>query len=138
MVQDPSRRRRWLQISLRTMHVWLFLVACVAAVYVHTQRRGDRLERRMYHELTTERHFSTDGLSIDVVGVNGGKLIQPTIVSKQRGETSTIIADAAWITDVANDGRSVTMCCRNAIFGLGDTEAKANRVFKCTLPTCGE
>ena len=82
------------------------------------------------------RCCSTDALSISVAGVDGRKLIQPRISSKWHDKTSTIVADAAWIANVASDGKSVVFRCRNANVDLGEAEMTAKGVFKFTLPTC--
>jgi hypothetical protein len=133
---DPVRRRRWLQYSLRSLLVCVLLASCVAAVYVRLQQRGERLEKYIYRELTAHRHCSTDGLSISVADVDGGKLVRPTIRSTWDGKTSTIVADAAWITGVANNGKSINFRCRDARFDLGEVEATAEIVVEFTLPTC--
>lgn len=135
---NPPRRRCWLQFSLRTLLLCVFLAACMVAVYVHLQQRGERLEKYIHLELMANRCYSSDVLSISVADMDGRKLIRPTISSKWHGETSTIVADAAWIADVASDGKSVVFHCRNTNVDLGATEVTTKGVFEFTLPTCRE
>ncbi len=138
MKHDPCRRRCRLQFSLRTTLLCVFVAACAVAVCVHLQQRGERLERYIYRELTANRRCSTDALSISVAGVDGRKLIRPTISSKRGGKTSTIVADTAWIADVTGDGESVVFLCRNPNVDLGNAKVTSEGDFKFTLSTCRE
>jgi len=138
MQENRPRRRCWLQSSLRTVLLCVFLAACAVSGYVHIQQRGERLEKYIFRELMANRCCSTDALSISVAGMDGRKLIRPTISSKWHGKTSTIVADAAWIADVASDGKTVVFHCRNTNVDLGVTEVTTKGVFEFTLPTCRE
>ena len=57
---------RWLQFRLRTLLVVLTIVACALGMYVFLEQRSARFERYMYRELTCNRCFLTDVLSIHV------------------------------------------------------------------------
>ena len=113
-----------LAVAVSLVSVWLNDVA------VSWGRDGVRkvivgsVEEIIYGRLRQQRSYSTSKLSINVKGVEGKKLIRPTLSFQPGGSAAPVTvsaAEAVMRADAASG--SLTITCRNGTLHVGDVKA---------------
>jgi lipopolysaccharide export system permease protein len=82
------------------------------------------VEDIIYGRLRQQRSYSTPKLSINVKGVEGRKLIRPTLSFQPGGETAPVTVSAAE-AEMRADAKTgtLTITCRNGTLHVGDVKA---------------
>ncbi len=82
------------------------------------------VEEIIYGRLRQQRSYSTAKLSINVKGVEGRKLVRPTLSFQPGGETAPVTVSAAEAEMRADpQTASLTITCRNGTLHVGDVKA---------------
>ena len=114
----------WVAVVVSFVSVWLNDVA------VSWGRDGVRrvivgsVEEIIYGRLRQQRSYSTSKMSINVKGVEGRKLIRPTLSFQPGGEAAPVTvsaAEAEMRADASNG--TLTITCRNGTLHVGDVKA---------------
>jgi len=124
-----------LAIAVSFACVWLNDVAVswgrdgVRDVVVHS------LEEIIYSRLQQQRSYSTQQLAINVKGVEGRRLIRPTM-SFQPGDGSPGVTLSAMEAELETDAKagSLTAICRNGTVRIGDVEVAFPDTIERVIP----
>jgi len=82
------------------------------------------VEDIIYGRLRQQRSYSTAKLSINVKGVEGRKLVRPTLSFQPGGETAPVTVSAAEAQMRADpQAATLTITCRNGTLHVGDVKA---------------
>ncbi len=109
-------------ISLGT--VWMYELAAVWSRPNVRRVAIESVEEIAYGMLRTHRSFQSDRFSITVKGVEGRRLIRPTIIVPKRGSTPAVTltaAEAELVTDF--DEGVLTFSCTQAVASVPGEEA---------------
>ncbi len=124
-----------LAIAISLSCVWLNDIA------VSWGREGVRgvvvrsLEEIIYSRLQQQRSYSTDKLAINVKGVQGRRLIRPTM-SFQPNDSSPPVTLSAMEAELKTDTKSgtITAICTNGIVRVGDVEVAFPDTIERVIP----
>ena len=124
-----------LAVAISLSCVWLNDIA------VSWGREGVRgvvvrsLEEIIYSRLQQQRSYSTDKLAINVKGVQGRRLIRPTM-SFQPNDSSPSVTLSAMEAELKTDAKSgtITAICTNGIVRVGDVEVAFPDTIERVIP----
>lgn len=124
-----------LAVAISLSCVWLNDIA------VSWGREGVRgvvvrsLEEIIYSRLQQQRSYSTDKLAINVKGVQGRRLIRPTM-SFQPNDSSPSVTLSAMEAELKTDAKSgtITAICTNGIVRVGDVEVAFPNTIERVIP----
>ncbi|MBT3212421.1 MAG: YjgP/YjgQ family permease [Planctomycetaceae bacterium] len=124
-----------LAVAISLSCVWLNDIA------VSWGREGVRgvvvrsLEEIIYSRLQQQRSYSTDKLAINVKGVQGRRLIRPTM-SFQPNDSSPPVTLSAMEAELKTDAKSgtITAICTNGIVRVGDVEVAFPDTIERVIP----
>ncbi len=93
------------------------------------------LEEIIYSRLQQQRSYSTQQLAINVKGVEGRRLIRPTM-SFQPGDGSPAVTLSAMEAELETDAKagSLTAICRNGTVRVGDVEVAFPDTIERVIP----
>jgi len=93
------------------------------------------VEEIIYGRLRQQRSYSTAKLSINVKGVEGRKLVRPTLSFQPGGETAPVTVSAAEAEMRADpQTATLTITCRNGTLHVGDVKAMFPDTIERVVP----